>query len=129
MKDCECDTKFLSATEFALCAAESTCRLDCQANGKATGKVLSILFFIISKSFLLLKAFKNKIILCVIRKKNVKYFFKREGKTVIQIVLFQLYFCFYIYQHNNKNRHAQQKSSKAILLHRPMPHHNGSSYL
>ena len=40
LKDCKCDTKFLSATEFALCAAESTCRLDCQANGKATGKCI-----------------------------------------------------------------------------------------
>jgi len=36
--DCECDEAYLSPTEFALCAAESTCRLDCQANGKATGE-------------------------------------------------------------------------------------------
>ena len=35
---CECSDEFLSPSEFALCAAESTCRLDCQANGKATGE-------------------------------------------------------------------------------------------
>jgi len=39
LKDCECDTAFLSPSEFALCAAESTCRIHCQATeGKATGK-------------------------------------------------------------------------------------------
>eukprot|EP00088_Acartia_fossae_P000307 TRINITY_DN1011_c0_g1_i5.p1 TRINITY_DN1011_c0_g1~~TRINITY_DN1011_c0_g1_i5.p1 ORF type:complete len:162 (+),score=35.87 TRINITY_DN1011_c0_g1_i5:51-536(+) len=38
VKDCECDTSFLSPSEFALCAAESTCRIHCQANGSATGK-------------------------------------------------------------------------------------------
>jgi len=28
--DCQCSDTFLSASQFALCAAESTCRLDCQ---------------------------------------------------------------------------------------------------
>lgn len=31
--DCECDDTYLSPSEFALCAAESTCRLDCQRQG------------------------------------------------------------------------------------------------
>ena len=37
--DCKCEDDFLSPTEFALCAAESTCRLDCQAKGFAFGEV------------------------------------------------------------------------------------------
>merc|ERR1711934_968389 len=37
-KGCECSEEKLSPSQFALCAAESTCRLDCQANGKATGE-------------------------------------------------------------------------------------------
>merc|ERR1712062_903319 len=36
--DCECSDTYLSPTQFALCAAESTCRLDCQRQGKATGE-------------------------------------------------------------------------------------------
>ena len=32
-KDCQCNETFLSASQFALCAAESTCRLDCQRQG------------------------------------------------------------------------------------------------
>merc|ERR1712154_564729 len=36
-KDCQCNETFLSASQFALCAAESTCRLDCQRQGHATG--------------------------------------------------------------------------------------------
>merc|ERR1712127_89339 len=35
--DCQC-SEYLSPTEFALCAAESTCRLDCQRQGLATGE-------------------------------------------------------------------------------------------
>ena len=31
--NCECDDTYLSPSEFALCAAESTCRLDCQRQG------------------------------------------------------------------------------------------------
>jgi len=36
--NCECDDTYLSPSEFALCAAESTCRLDCQRQGLATGE-------------------------------------------------------------------------------------------
>ena len=32
-RDCQCSDTFLSPTEFALCGAESTCRLDCQRQG------------------------------------------------------------------------------------------------
>ena len=28
--DCQCSDTFLTGSQFALCAAESTCRLDCQ---------------------------------------------------------------------------------------------------
>merc|ERR1719433_367506 len=35
--DCQCSDTFLSASQFALCAAESTCRLDCQRRQFATG--------------------------------------------------------------------------------------------
>merc|ERR1712024_380665 len=35
---CECTDSRLTPTEFALCAAESTCRTHCQAQGKATGR-------------------------------------------------------------------------------------------
>ena len=28
--DCQCDETLLTGSQFALCAAESTCRLDCQ---------------------------------------------------------------------------------------------------
>ena len=36
---CECSDERLSPSEFALCAAESTCRLHCQATvGKGTGQ-------------------------------------------------------------------------------------------
>merc|ERR1712038_1107753 len=38
--DCQCDSTYLNPSEFALCAAESTCRLDCQRQGKATGDCL-----------------------------------------------------------------------------------------
>ena len=38
LQGCECSEEKLSPSQFALCAAESTCRLDCQANGKATGE-------------------------------------------------------------------------------------------
>ena len=31
--DCQCDDTYLSPSQFALCAAESTCRLDCQRQG------------------------------------------------------------------------------------------------
>ena len=31
--DCQCDSTYLNPSEFALCAAESTCRLDCQRQG------------------------------------------------------------------------------------------------
>merc|ERR1712168_276427 len=36
--NCECSAEYISPTEFALCAAESTCRLDCQRQGLATGQ-------------------------------------------------------------------------------------------
>ena len=36
--DCQCSDEKLTPKQFALCAAESTCRLDCQAKGKATGE-------------------------------------------------------------------------------------------
>jgi len=36
--DCKCDDKYLTPKQFGLCAAESTCRLDCQKNGKSTGQ-------------------------------------------------------------------------------------------
>merc|ERR1712058_177761 len=36
-RDCTCSDKVLSPREFALCGAESTCRLDCQRRGLATG--------------------------------------------------------------------------------------------
>merc|ERR1712066_736577 len=35
--DCQCSDKFVSGSQFALCAAESTCRLDCQRRQFATG--------------------------------------------------------------------------------------------
>merc|ERR1712193_87792 len=35
---CQCDAPFLSASQFALCGAESTCRLDCQRRGMASGE-------------------------------------------------------------------------------------------
>ena len=34
---CECSSKTLSASEFMLCAKESTCRLHCQRQGKESG--------------------------------------------------------------------------------------------
>ena len=33
VQDCQCDETFLTGSQFALCAAESTCRLDCQRRG------------------------------------------------------------------------------------------------
>merc|ERR1712050_15391 len=36
--DCQCSEEYLSPSEFALCGAESTCRLDCQRQGMATGE-------------------------------------------------------------------------------------------
>merc|ERR1711962_713855 len=36
--DCDCDDTFLTPKEFALCAAASTCRLDCQRQGFAIGE-------------------------------------------------------------------------------------------
>jgi len=37
-KDCECSDEYLSPTEFALCAAASTCRIHCQTNGQGSGQ-------------------------------------------------------------------------------------------
>merc|ERR1712018_458815 len=37
-EDCECSDERISPSEFALCAAESTCRADCQRRGKASGR-------------------------------------------------------------------------------------------
>merc|ERR1739848_80321 len=37
-QDCQCDETFLSGSQFALCGAESTCRLDCQRRGLASGE-------------------------------------------------------------------------------------------
>merc|ERR1711997_1139945 len=36
-QDCMCDDTFLTGSQFALCGAESTCRLDCQRRGFASG--------------------------------------------------------------------------------------------
>lgn len=36
--ECTCSDQYISPTQFALCAAESTCRLDCQRQGLATGE-------------------------------------------------------------------------------------------
>merc|ERR1711953_1448420 len=36
-QDCQCDDTFLTGSQFALCGAESTCRLDCQRRGFASG--------------------------------------------------------------------------------------------
>ena len=36
--DCDCDENWVSPKQYGLCASETICRLDCQANGKATGK-------------------------------------------------------------------------------------------
>merc|ERR1719225_2170331 len=36
--DCQCDDTFLTGSQFALCGAESTCRLDCQRRGFASGE-------------------------------------------------------------------------------------------
>merc|ERR1712018_288531 len=37
-QDCQCDDTFLTGSQFALCGAESTCRLDCQRRGLASGE-------------------------------------------------------------------------------------------
>merc|ERR1712029_1040871 len=37
-RGCECSTDRLTPSEFALCGAESTCRLDCQRRGKGSGR-------------------------------------------------------------------------------------------
>merc|ERR1712226_102121 len=37
-QDCQCDETFLTGSQFALCGAESTCRLDCQRRGNASGE-------------------------------------------------------------------------------------------
>merc|ERR1711872_1048162 len=37
---CTCSEKYLTPSEFLLCAAESTCRTHCQAQGSATGVCL-----------------------------------------------------------------------------------------
>merc|ERR1711997_1036722 len=37
-QDCQCDDTFLTGSQFALCGAESTCRLDCQRRGMASGE-------------------------------------------------------------------------------------------
>ena len=36
VQDCQCDETFLSGSQFALCGAESTCRLDCQRRGSVS---------------------------------------------------------------------------------------------
>merc|ERR1712062_768827 len=38
VQDCQCDETFLTGSQFALCGAESTCRLDCQRRGLASGE-------------------------------------------------------------------------------------------
>ena len=40
--DCQCDETYLTGSEFALCAAESTCRLDCQRRGSVSPINLSL---------------------------------------------------------------------------------------
>ena len=36
VQDCQCDETFLTGSQFALCGAESTCRLDCQRRGSVS---------------------------------------------------------------------------------------------
>jgi len=36
--DCDCSDDWVTPKQYGLCASETICRLDCQANGKATGK-------------------------------------------------------------------------------------------
>ena len=36
--DCDCAEEWVTPTQYGLCASETICRLDCQANGKASGK-------------------------------------------------------------------------------------------
>jgi len=36
--DCDCAEDWVTPKQYGLCASETICRLDCQANGKATGK-------------------------------------------------------------------------------------------
>jgi len=36
--DCDCADDWVTPTQYGLCASETICRLDCQANGKASGK-------------------------------------------------------------------------------------------
>merc|ERR1711974_567573 len=38
VQDCQCEETFLTGSQFALCGAESTCRLDCQRRGLASGE-------------------------------------------------------------------------------------------
>ena len=48
--DCQCDSTYLNPSEFALCAAESTCRLDCQRQGWVAIICLILnSFFVLSK--------------------------------------------------------------------------------
>lgn len=35
--DCDCSDDWVTPIQYGLCASETICRLDCQANGKATG--------------------------------------------------------------------------------------------
>merc|ERR1711874_268232 len=37
-RGCECSDETLTASEFALCSVEATCRTHCQRQGKATGR-------------------------------------------------------------------------------------------
>jgi len=36
--DCDCSDDWVTPKQYGLCASETICRLDCQANGKASGK-------------------------------------------------------------------------------------------
>jgi len=39
--DCDCAEEWVTPKQYGLCASETICRLDCQANGKATGKCVN----------------------------------------------------------------------------------------
>ena len=47
-QDCQCDATFLTGSQFALCGAESTCRLDCQRRGSVAHIVFLIRTFLTS---------------------------------------------------------------------------------
>ena len=45
-KECTCSKKFLTPEQFALCAAETSCVLNCKRKGYDQGKVRTHLSFV-----------------------------------------------------------------------------------